>query len=286
MRSGCHPVTTTGTRRPRCAATCAGPTPSASISERPPTPENAIVEPSGDQAGERPAVRRCCCEPSAFMTQISGSPLRSERKAIVVPSGDHEGSNSGQGAWVMRVSAVPSALIVQTSSKVSNTIRPENAGPAREAEGDRGAEALREGVESCCEVLPVQAARTTARASAIDEPRFVRMLLLQPTPARGSGSIRRMDGNDGHFEPDVGLARRRAARSWRASSASWKDGSYTVPFARAFPQVRVQRRSTVRIPNSQDVRNSSRASGNWCPRIRASLCAEATGRLWERTAAD
>src|ERR671925_1756782 len=136
------------------------------------------MEPSGDQARERPAVRRCCCEPSAFMIQISGSPFRSERKAILFPSGDHEGSNSGQGAWVMRVSPVPSALIVQTSWKLSNAIRPESADTAGEADCERGAEALREGVESCGEESPVHvAASTTVRASAIQEPRLARMLL-------------------------------------------------------------------------------------------------------------
>jgi hypothetical protein len=121
------------------------------------------------------------------MTQISDSPFRSDRYAILVPSGDHEGSNSYQGACVMRVSPVPSALIVQTSSWLSNAIRPESPGSAREAGGDTEALALREGVKGWWDDGPVHAAR--ARASAIDEPRIAGMLLLQPTPARGSGSI-------------------------------------------------------------------------------------------------
>ena len=63
----------------------------------------AIFEPSGDQAGERPRVSRRCPDPSAFMSQISESSLRSDRNAIRVPSGDHVGSNSGQGDRVSRV---------------------------------------------------------------------------------------------------------------------------------------------------------------------------------------
>src|SRR6266496_489573 len=42
------------------------------------------------------------------------------------PSGDHVGWNSGQGEWVRRLSPVPSALMDQTSSKLSKTIRPES----------------------------------------------------------------------------------------------------------------------------------------------------------------
>jgi hypothetical protein len=41
-----------------------------------------IFEPSGDHAGERPRVSRRRCDPSAFMSQISESPLRSKRNAI------------------------------------------------------------------------------------------------------------------------------------------------------------------------------------------------------------
>jgi len=92
----------------------------------------AIFEPSGDQAGERPRVNRCRPDPSAFMSQISGSPPRSERNAICVPSGDHVASNSGQGERVRRVRFVPSALIDQTSSWLSKTMRPE-----REVSGAR-----------------------------------------------------------------------------------------------------------------------------------------------------
>src|SRR5439155_16043745 len=42
------------------------------------------------------------------------------------PSGDQDGWNSGQGARVRRLSPVPSALIDQTSWKLSNAIRPES----------------------------------------------------------------------------------------------------------------------------------------------------------------
>src|SRR5439155_4050296 len=42
------------------------------------------------------------------------------------PSGDHVGSNSGPGERVRRLSPAPSALIDQTSWKLSKTIRPES----------------------------------------------------------------------------------------------------------------------------------------------------------------
>src|SRR5919197_477108 len=43
------------------------------------------------------------------------------------PSGDHDGSNSGQGDRARRLSPAPSALMDQTSWKLSKTIRPESA---------------------------------------------------------------------------------------------------------------------------------------------------------------
>src|SRR5438093_9042890 len=42
------------------------------------------------------------------------------------PSGDHVGSNSGQGDRVSRLSPVPSALMDQTSWTLSKTMRPES----------------------------------------------------------------------------------------------------------------------------------------------------------------
>src|SRR5881296_2637986 len=60
------------------------------------------------------------------MTQIADSSPRSDRYAICVPSGDQEGSNSNAGECVSRVTSVPSALIVHTSSWLSNAIRPES----------------------------------------------------------------------------------------------------------------------------------------------------------------
>src|SRR5439155_26011947 len=42
------------------------------------------------------------------------------------PSGDHVGWNSGSGERVSRLSPVPSALMDQTSWKLSKTIRPES----------------------------------------------------------------------------------------------------------------------------------------------------------------
>src|SRR5262245_43171539 len=45
---------------------------------------------------------------------------------MCVPSGDHDGSNSGHGERVSRVRSVPSAWMTHTSSWLSNTIRPES----------------------------------------------------------------------------------------------------------------------------------------------------------------
>src|SRR5512132_2184957 len=58
------------------------------------------------------------------MTQISDSSPRSDRYAICMPSGDHDGSNSNAGECVSRGRSVPSALIVHTSSWLSNAIGP------------------------------------------------------------------------------------------------------------------------------------------------------------------
>ncbi len=108
----------------------------------------AILEPSGDHAGERPRVSRCWPDPSAFMSQISASPLlRSERNAISVPSGDHVASNSGQGDPVRRVRPVPSALMDQTSRKLSKTIRPESEVTADRVPTGVGGDVLVRGVE-------------------------------------------------------------------------------------------------------------------------------------------
>src|SRR5512132_434930 len=73
------------------------------------------------------------------MTQISDSSPRSDRYAICVPSGDHDGSNSNAGECVSRVRSVPSALIVHTSSWLSKTMRPERcSGAESELAGAEG----------------------------------------------------------------------------------------------------------------------------------------------------
>src|SRR6266550_2657291 len=79
------------------------------------------------------------------MTQISDSSPRSDRYTISLPSGDHDGSNSDAGECVSWVRSVPSALIVHTSSWLSNAIRPERGvraegPPAEGAAVDVGAE--------------------------------------------------------------------------------------------------------------------------------------------------
>src|SRR2546422_9152317 len=102
------------------------------------------------------------------MTQISDSSPRSDRYAICVPSGDHDGSNSNAGERVSRVRSVPSALIVHTSSWLSKTMRPERGAraecvPAR-AEGvavDLGAGGEPRGAEP-----PEQATRSKSAAVA------------------------------------------------------------------------------------------------------------------------
>src|SRR4249919_4185048 len=104
------------------------------------------------------------------MTQISGSPLRSDRNAICVPSGDHDGSKSGPGECVSRVRSVPSALIVHTSSKLSNAIRPESEDPFPLL-GPGAADAVVDGDELSCEWSrldpPLHDAGTRAAARAI-----------------------------------------------------------------------------------------------------------------------
>src|SRR5712691_8398618 len=83
------------------------------------------------------------------MTQISDSSPRSDRYAICVPSGDHDGSNSNAGECVSRVRFVPSALIVHTSSWLSNAIRPwsEDRAPPL---GPDASEAAVDGDERSC----------------------------------------------------------------------------------------------------------------------------------------
>src|SRR6266540_2565233 len=127
-----------------CGRRC-WPDPSAFMIEIPlgkPGDAYAIFEPSGDQAGERPRASRRWPDPSAFMSQISESPLRSERNAIRVPSVDHVASKSGPGDRVRRVRPVPSALMDQTSWKLSKTMRPESEVAADRAPTGMAGDAL------------------------------------------------------------------------------------------------------------------------------------------------
>src|SRR6266571_1787660 len=77
---------------PSVLGSCLSPVPSGRIRVMIPLdplgPAKAISAPSGDQAGASPRVKRWWPDPSACMSQISESPLRSERNAIVSPSGD------------------------------------------------------------------------------------------------------------------------------------------------------------------------------------------------------
>src|SRR6266545_1837030 len=155
----------------------------------------AILEPSGDQAGERPRVSRCWPDPSAFMSQISESSLRSgrsTRNAIRVPSGDHVGSNSGQGEWVRRVRLVPSALMDQTSSKLSKTIRPESEDRSPSL-GPGASEAAVDGDGRSCGCSrsdpPLHAPSTRAPTTAIERMRPLLMPFVLPGRPHGSHSI-------------------------------------------------------------------------------------------------
>src|SRR5215211_3576186 len=101
------------------------------------------------------------------MIQISDSSPRSDRYAICVPSGDHDGSNSNAGECVSRVRSVPFALMDQTSLWLSKTMRLERrvraeslpAGVERVAADGAGGEPL--DVEP-----PEQATRSTSTAVA------------------------------------------------------------------------------------------------------------------------
>ena len=77
----------------------------------------AIREPSGDQLGRKSLPPLAVdtwrtSEPSGFIAKIAswaagtGSPSRTN--AILLPSGDHTGMNSGRGSTVSRTTSVPS----------------------------------------------------------------------------------------------------------------------------------------------------------------------------------
>src|SRR5204863_6483243 len=104
------------------------------------------------------------------MTQISDSSPRSDRYAICVPSGDHDGSNSNAGECVSRIRSVPSALIVHTSSWLSNAIRPER-GVRAEGSSAEGA-ALEVGAETEGLVAePPEHARRSMSTAIAENPR-------------------------------------------------------------------------------------------------------------------
>src|SRR6266545_3146971 len=86
------------------------------------SPPKTMCLPSGDHAAYSPplCVNRVCPEPSAFITQMSGSGARLpgstsfsrvEVKTILVPSGDQAGATSCPGASVNRVTPEPSAFM-------------------------------------------------------------------------------------------------------------------------------------------------------------------------------
>src|SRR5436189_2294938 len=79
----------------------------------------AIVVPSGDQAGKRFTpwlVSWRAFDPSAPTAQTSRTPVpRSLTKAMVLPSGDHAGSESNAGSPAITWSPEPSAFITWMS---------------------------------------------------------------------------------------------------------------------------------------------------------------------------
>ena len=92
----------------------------------------APLSPRGDQLGSLSAaelfVSRVIPEPSAFITNISESPSRSDSNAMRRPSGDQMGSVSTAELFVSRVTPEPSAFITNISLSPSrsdlNAIRP------------------------------------------------------------------------------------------------------------------------------------------------------------------
>ena len=67
--------------------------------DRPDWDTNATRRASGDHAGEFSSaaaapVRARCSVPSAFITNIFGTPVRWDTKAMCLPSGDHTGVSS------------------------------------------------------------------------------------------------------------------------------------------------------------------------------------------------
>ena len=66
---------------------------------------------AGDHVGRSHQVSRVICcwpEPSAFMIQIWGRPVRFDVKAIWLPVGDHVGVTSFSGWLVSRRNPLPS----------------------------------------------------------------------------------------------------------------------------------------------------------------------------------
>src|SRR6266511_4093307 len=160
-------------------------------------PAKAISEPSGDQAGDKPSVSRRCSVPSTFMIQISGSPLRSRRNAMRVPSGDHDGSKSSPGLVVSLLRPVPSASTTYTSmapwAPAEKVIRSDsdldpppllgpNASDADAAGDGRSSDRRPRGPP-----LHAPTTRTTAREVVSMRPQF--MPLLHPGCPDGSAIL-------------------------------------------------------------------------------------------------
>ena len=84
--------------------------------------ENAIREPSGDHCTLSTSTGRSVAwrasPPDGSIVQICDEPLRSDTKAIVLPSGDQRGDVSDAWALVSRRGSPPSIATIQRLVKL------------------------------------------------------------------------------------------------------------------------------------------------------------------------
>src|SRR6266496_1506298 len=109
------------------------------------------------------------------------------------PSGDHDGSNSGQGERVSRLSPVPSALMDQTSWKVLKTIRPDSEDSEMESPPLLGPEAsgVRATGGASGPTLHAPTTRTKATEVVRMRPHLMRLLVMPLLRPGWPGSSRR-----------------------------------------------------------------------------------------------
>src|SRR5581483_8234009 len=115
-------------------------------------------------------------EPSAFITQIWRTPVRSLVKAILLPLGDQTGSPLKPGAVVSWCSWLPSGLITQTSvlpvrslSKAILFVCPQEGSPSNEVLN-----------VSWCRWLPFASITNTSESFCLDCARLVSNAMCLP----------------------------------------------------------------------------------------------------------